>query len=120
MIRRRSSIARGKAPNRVNRKRKAGAFAKAYGSEARVAFVKGLPCVARHECFGEIQNVHIRGGGAGIKAEARFIVPGCALLHHELHTFGVVTVQAKYRIDMIALAAATEAAWRASGGEDGE
>lgn len=63
---------------RVNAKRKAANFARAYGSAERVAFVRSLPCAA---CglVGYSENAHVGGAGkgAGRKSDADQIAPLC-------------------------------------------
>ena len=45
----------------------------------RVEFVKSLRCVVFEAvgCSGPMENVHVRGDGAGRKADARWVVPMC-------------------------------------------
>lgn len=58
-----------------NPKRKAKEFARAYGSDERVEFVRWLPCLlcARMPS----QNAHVGNGGMSRKADADRIVPLC-------------------------------------------
>ncbi len=101
---------------KVNRKRKVSEFARAYGSAARVAWVRGLPCVlsAWGTCGRHMQcdNAHIIGGGAGRKADAQFIVPLCSLHHASLHRRGRQLFEAVYLVDLFKLAADTERRWQ--------
>jgi hypothetical protein len=87
-------------------------FEREYGSAERVAFVASLPCIASSdECMAPIENAHTETGGMGRKGPASSIVPACCYHHHILHTWGVMTFQAKYRVDLAACAAETAAAW---------
>lgn len=65
-------------PKRVNAARRKREFARAYGSEARVAFVRSLMCVG---CLavGRSENAHVgrKGAGAGRKADYDQIAPLC-------------------------------------------
>ena len=61
-----------------NPKRHASNWKRAYGSAARVSWVKDQPCVA---CGGEppprCVNAHTRTGGRGRKADAATVIPLC-------------------------------------------
>ncbi len=108
----------------VNRKRKATEFIRCYHSEARVEFVRNLPCVVCGAIFCE--NSHITNGGAGRKGAYRKIVPLCFNMyapqdgcyreghHAESHRIGIKSFAAKYHLDLPALAEETERAWQAS------
>ena len=95
---------------RVNPERRAAEFARCYGSEARVAFVRSLPSVAtgRRPCV----NAHVGTGGTGRKADARHIVPLTWDEHEEMHRVGEAAFAARYSLDLTRAAAATEAAWQ--------
>lgn len=108
---------------KVNPKRRAKGFARAYHSEERVLFVKGLMCcVCTVEGFTE--NAHIEGDGAGRKAHYTKIVPLCGsrygyLGHHNwLHAKGREEFEARFDIDLDQEAAETEALWASSVLED--
>ena len=73
---RRTPLKRQGKPRPVNRKRKAREFARAYGSTARVEFVKALPC-ANCGIVGYSQNAHTENGGAGRKGPYTSIIPLC-------------------------------------------
>jgi hypothetical protein len=111
-IKRTSGLARTATLPRVNRKRRQSEFARTYGSKARVAFVKSLPCVVRHCGDWRIENAHTETGGMGRKADASTIAPICQRHHRELHQVGTHTFQAVHRVDLAACAAATDAAWQ--------
>jgi len=107
---------------RVNRKRKAKNWTRAYGSVERVAFVASMPCIAlwtvdHHECGGDIENAHVvKGdGGAGYKASAEYIAPLCTDHHRHLHRVGPDTFQRVHDVDLAACAAETARAWEARG-----
>jgi hypothetical protein len=105
-----------KAPKKVNAKRKAREFARAYGSKERVAWVKSLPCVA---CTsnGRSDNHHICGDGAGRKADHTSIIPLCRACHLAWHRFGrrYVEVRAGFKAEQVA--AATEQRWQTFNGQ---
>lgn len=89
-------------------------FVRIYGSEDRVEFVASLPCIASNdECLAPIENAHTENGGMSRKGPASSIVPACRFHHHILHTWGVMTFQAKYRVDLKAAAADTQFLWLA-------
>lgn len=69
------------------KKRSASEFRRIYGSRARVAFVKRLPCFSCWD-FGEIQNAHVSSGGMGRKANAAEIIPLCKACHALQHAKG--------------------------------
>lgn len=78
-LRRTASLRRSKGVKRVNASRKAAEFARTYHSEARVRFVKALPCAA---CgvTGFSENAHVVNDGskgAGRKSGYRGIAPLC-------------------------------------------
>lgn len=62
-----------RAVRRANPAHQARAFVRAYGSPARVAWVRAQPSVVsgQRPCV----NAHVRSGGMGRKADARWIVP---------------------------------------------
>ena len=96
----------------VNRKRRGKEWLRAYGSPERVAFVASLPCIVSDlRCVGAIENMHVRGDGAGRKADARHVVPCCAAHHRESHTIGIRTFASVYRLDLAAEAARVEQLW---------
>lgn len=70
----------------VNRKRRASEFERAYGSKERVAWIQAQPSVVSGErpCV----NAHVRNGGAGRKADAKWIVPLTAQEHENYHIVG--------------------------------
>lgn len=76
-----------KRTGRIKAKAKSSAeFARIYGSEARIEFVKALPCIACGK--GPCENAHIRSGGMGRKADYRDIVPLCESCHRLQHQKG--------------------------------
>lgn len=86
-------------------------FARAYGSLDRVEWVRSLPSVAsgKRPCV----NAHVRTGGMGRKADARWIVPLTWEEHERLHRRGPAWFETTYGIDLDAKAAETEVAWQA-------
>jgi hypothetical protein len=57
------------------------------------------------------ENHHIKTGGKGRKADARFIIPLCHECHEELHFMGARTFSITVGINLEKAAAVTEAAW---------
>ena len=99
-----------------NKERQEREFLRCYGSEERVEWVNSFGCVICGTHMTRRENVHVRGGGAGRKADARFIVPMCRPHHRELHREGVDTFSASYSIDLEATADQFEARWQAYSG----
>ena len=97
---------------RSNPARKAREWARAYGSKERVAFVQSLPCVVLGCTRGPIENMHIRGDGAGRKADAKYIVPACSYHHAEAHSVGIKTFEALHQIPLAWHAAQVEFRWQ--------
>lgn len=96
-----------------NPKRRAREFARAFGSEERVAFVQGLPCCVAGCRVGPCDNAHSSGGGAGRKGDATTVIPLCRGHHREQHQIGAGSFAIRYALNLRALAAATERAWQA-------
>lgn len=92
-----------------NRKRKVSEFARTYGSKARVAWVRALPSVVSGK--GPCVNAHVRGDGAGRKADYCWIVPLTRDEHDGLHFVGVRAFEHGYSVDLKELAAETQRAW---------
>lgn len=88
------------------KKRSASEFRRIYGSRARVAFVKRLPCFSCWE-VGESQNAHTVSGGMGRKANAAEIIPLCKACHALQHAKGWEALrelrQADYRAHLARL-----------------
>lgn len=87
---------RTKRPKARNVKRHAGEWARAYGSKARVAFVKSLACRVSGCMDGPVENAHTVNGGMGRKADANTIVPLCRAHHRFLHQHGPVAFAASF------------------------
>ena len=86
-------IARSGRPKRVNRKRKASEWKRAYGSKARVRWLKAQPCAAdgRMPC----DVAHISSGGAGRKADHDQTIPLCSGIngcHAKQHQSGWMSI----------------------------
>ncbi len=101
-----------KRPRRQNVKRAAEAVVRAFGSADRIAFIKGLPSVVSGK--GPCVNAHVRGGGAGRRADARWIVPMTDAEHKAMHQMGQQSFAKLHNLDLEALAAETERAWQES------
>ena len=96
-----------------------------YGTDEHIAFVKSLPCGA---CgwIGASEFAHVKTGGMGRKADARYGAPLCGPhpihafglagmvegCHRMLHRLGVKTFEKDFAISLAALAEETEAAWQ--------
>jgi hypothetical protein len=130
MLRQRKPLKRGKPLPRAtkplgrsqrvkatNPRRKRSEFARCYGSRARVAFVKALPCVVRNCAqVTRSDNAHVGNGGMGRKADARHIVPICRWHHTQsrvssLHALGKQKFNAYHGLDLDAEAALIESAF---------
>ncbi len=101
---------------RVNKERKAREFARAYGGEARLAWIHAHPCLATdHEwdfCDGKMEAAHTESGGTGRKADASTLVPLCKHHHRQLHAWGHATFERSYHISLTDQAAFCEAQWQ--------
>ena len=118
-----STIAPSSKRIRPNKEKKAKNFARAYGSEDRVTFVKTLPCCACH-VVGYSENAHVAPPGekgTGYKADYRFIVPLCGerpgyaweIGCHALHDEYIWTFEHRFPdFDPEAEAAKVEQAWQ--------
>ncbi len=95
-----------------NAKRKKSEFARAYGSEQRVAWVKRQRCIVSGQHSSTVENVHVRGGGGSRKADACWIVPMTAAHHRLLHQQGKRTFEAYYKVDLDKAARWTECRWQ--------
>lgn len=94
---------------RENRPRKAENHLRAYGGPERIAWIQRQPSVVS----GAIPcvNAHVKTGGAGRKADARWIVPLTDAEHQELHRIGQRSFEAAHQIDLFALATIVDARW---------
>lgn len=90
--------------DRRQRERAEREWHRAYGSDCRVRYVRALPCVF---CGATPSvNAHIKTGGKGRKADARYIVPACADCHHQMdHGMGKAAMEQAYNVDLEAEAA---------------
>jgi len=95
------------------KKRKTGrsraAFQRAYGGADRADWMTRQPSVVSGA--GPCVNVHVKTGGVGRKADAKWVVPLTDAEHHELHAIGQKTFEAKYGIDLAFQAAIIDARW---------
>ena len=85
------------------------ALARAFGGPERIAWIQAQLCVAcgREGC----QNAHVRSGGAGRRADARWVVPLCPTCHALVHSGGQASFERAHQIDLFDLAVLTEARW---------
>lgn len=99
-------------------------FARIYGSQARVDWVKAHPCVfcGRVPC----DNAHVTNGGTGRKADARFIIPACSNYesdgqivtgcHHQMdHGIGKGALARQHDLNLLDEAAKIDLEWRLEG-----
>lgn len=105
--------------NARNDERKEAEFRRCYGSEERVEWIASFGCIICGRGAGRNDNVHVRGGGAGRKADARFIVPMDRPHHDELHRVGVETFEASYSVSLEETAERFEELWQAFRGNGG-
>ncbi len=113
-------IARSGRPNRKNRKRSAENFDRSYGDYA--AWIRSLPCLITGRTTG-IEASHVRTGGMGRRADARWLVPlagpyttypvvdGLTRFvneegpHRELHRIGQRSFEQRHSVDLRSVAA---------------
>lgn len=108
---------RRKAPPKARRKplpktnpvRRAKERFRTYGGIERLSWIQGQPSILSGK-LGCV-NVHVRGGGAGRKSDAKWIVPLTEAEHHELHQHGQKTFEAAHQIDLLHWAAVIDARW---------
>lgn len=115
-VKRSAPLTRGTPVRRANPKRKAAAFARAYGSQARVAWVQGLPSVVSGA--GPCENAHVKTGGMGLKASAIWIVPLTSAEHAELHAVGMRTFEARHNVNLFREAQRVALAWEQHNGSE--
>ena len=109
----RTQIKRKKRVNPVNRKRKAERFRKAFLSDERVAWVHEQGCVTvthgtwvgrlRPLCDGPVVVAHVKSRAAG--GGWWDVCHMCYSHHLEQHAFGIKAFEAKYGLDLAAIAA---------------
>lgn len=109
MARGSTPLKRGKIKPR-NAKRRGSEFERCFGSVERVEWIKSLPCCVSG-IRGDIENVHVRGDGAGRRAGFAWIVPMARELHRELHRIGIHSFQQKFNVDLYAKVCNTAQAW---------
>lgn len=106
----RSPIARTTPMKRTNPAHKAENHARAYGSVERIEWVQRQPCVC---CTGgPCQNAHIKTGGTGRKADARWIAPLCPTCHADFHQNGQRSFEDAHQIDLAHEAYVTDARYQ--------
>lgn len=110
---RKSPMKRGGRVKPINKARRTSEFARTYGSKARVAWVKALPCSVMFCENAPCENAHIANAGAGRKADYRFIVPLCPHHHRLQHTRGWPALGGAWgeRVFREAKAAIVQMAW---------
>lgn len=113
-IRRSAGLSGPKAPRLGSRNKQrlkqAANVQRAYGGESRIQWVQGLPCLVCGNRPSE--NAHVRTGGMGRKADAKWVVPLCTAHHQMLHQYGRQTFESKHGgIDLDQQAAITDSRW---------
>lgn len=80
-------------------------------SQQHLAFTRGFVCSIAdkpgHTCSGKTEACHVRtgtDGGTGMKPSDKWVIPICAEGHREQHQIGEAAFEAKYKIDMKAIA----------------
>ena len=110
---RRSAPLRKTRPRAVNKQRKAKNWTRAYGSKARVEWVKAQQCLLNTpRCDGPTENAHVGNDGMGRKASAAHIVPLCRFHHRHQHTIGTPAFEEAYGISLAWWAENTEGRWQ--------
>lgn len=66
-------------------------FDRVYGGKERLEWVRSQPCCVCARNDG-CENHHVRSGGTGRKADARWIVPLCAWCHRRYHNIGKLSL----------------------------
>lgn len=97
------------AVKKVNPERRKREFARCYGSPSRVQWIAWQPSVVSG--LRPCENAHVRNGGTGRKADARWIVPLTPAEHRELHRVGKVTFEYTHGVDLDYLAELTNDDW---------
>lgn len=111
---RRKPLARGTTIRKRNPKRRQSELMRAYGPPARREWIRSLPCeVEPCDTGARVEQAHTKGGGAGRKADACWIIPLCRTHHRELHSIGKVHFECRYAIDLDSTAENIEAHWQA-------
>ena len=105
------SFARKKPMRKRNPKRHTKEWLRAYGSEERVEWIKAQPCAIGFAAPSE--NAHVRTGGMGRKADAKWIVPLCRRCHRSLHVTGKKAFEQTHAIDLDQAARRTHCRWQA-------
>lgn len=78
-----------------------------YGPEAFRDWLHQQPC-AVSGIRGDIEQVHVIGGGMSRKADWTYTVPMARELHRQLHRVGIATFEAKHGVSLLALAEHTQ------------
>ncbi len=103
-------IARTTPVKKRNPERRSAEFIRTYGSELRCRWMQAQPSVVSGR--GPCVNAHIRGDGAGRKADAEWIVSLTNAEHEELHRIGAASFEKQYGLSLYLAAKHTERQWR--------
>lgn len=95
--------------NPRNRSRRDREWVRAYHSKERVRWVKRRPCRVPG-CRRQAENMHVRGGGVGRKAEYVWIADICRMHHREAHQ-GQKSFERRHGLDLETAARDLQKAW---------
>jgi hypothetical protein len=112
------------------KQRRASERKRIYGSADRIRWLKSEPCaVCGMMGPGFCEVAHVKNGGMGKKADARYTIPLCPPhsvwdgsataapirkgCHRALHEMGAKSFEAKHGVDLLALADEYERKWQA-------
>lgn len=92
--------------NKTNPVRRAREFARAYGSKARVKFVKALGCFQCGAAVAENAHLHGSKSGMGRKGPYTDIVPLCRTCHTRYDAYTLMPNEAQLRVtaDLVEIA----------------
>ena len=88
------------------------AFERAHGGTERLAWTQAQPCIICGSTVG-VQSVHVKGGGMGRKADAKWTIPACFTCHQGnggMHS-GQKTFEKTHNIDLHHWAQVIDARW---------
>jgi hypothetical protein len=78
------------------------------------AWIRTLPCLLAgrtcHDCYGPVECCHVVSRGAGGYDRGNTF-PACRSAHRYQHRAGIRTFEARYALDLAALATQLEARW---------
>lgn len=108
-LRRKSAMPKPSKPMAKRGKKARSRWQEAFGEKS--VWVRSLGCAVGAGCMGRVECAHTRSRAAG--GTSADTVPLCTLHHAEQHQTGILTFQARYGIDLYALAERLERLWQA-------